>query len=109
MLVLTSEEEAFGLVPAEAMAAGIPVVSRRVGGTSEVVVHGETGYLVSGTRPADYAAFVGMLLDSDEELAPGRGGARAGARAGSRPRRWPPVTPGCPGRAGERGRTRGWW
>ena len=44
VLVLTSEEEAFGLVLAEAMATGIPVVSRQVGGTSEVVAQGETGY-----------------------------------------------------------------
>jgi glycosyltransferase involved in cell wall biosynthesis len=39
-------EEAFGLVVAEAMALGKPVVATRVGGIPEVVVEGETGFLV---------------------------------------------------------------
>ena len=42
-----SEFETFGLVLAEAMAMGKPVVSYAVGGTPEVVVDGETGFLVS--------------------------------------------------------------
>jgi glycosyltransferase involved in cell wall biosynthesis len=39
-------EEPFGLVLAEAMACGTPVVAFRRGAASEVVVHGETGFLV---------------------------------------------------------------
>lgn len=39
--------EALNLVNLEAMAAGLPVVSTRIGGIPEVVVHGETGLLVS--------------------------------------------------------------
>jgi L-malate glycosyltransferase len=39
-------EEAFGLVIAEAMAAGRPVVASRVGGVPELVANGETGFLV---------------------------------------------------------------
>lgn len=44
----------------EAMASGLPVVSTRVGGTPEIVVHGETGYLHA---PADYAGLAGAVLD----------------------------------------------
>jgi glycosyltransferase involved in cell wall biosynthesis len=40
-------EEPFGLVMAEAMACGTPVVAFRRGAAAEVVVHGETGYLVN--------------------------------------------------------------
>jgi len=40
------DAEGFGLVFAEAQAAGLPVVSYASGGVVEAVAHGETGYLV---------------------------------------------------------------
>ena len=42
---LHSQEESQGIVFAEAMAAGIPIVSTRVGGIPDVVAEGETGFL----------------------------------------------------------------
>ncbi|EHS56273.1 glycosyltransferase family 4 protein, partial [Paenibacillus sp. Aloe-11] len=45
-VVPSVEDEAFGLVNLEAMAAEMPVVASRIGGIPEVVRHGETGWLV---------------------------------------------------------------
>jgi len=44
--VLSSEEEGFGLVLAEAMASGSPVVSTACGGPDDLVTDGEDGFLV---------------------------------------------------------------
>ena len=46
IFALTSEREAFGLVNAEAMRCGLPVVATRVGGIPDVVTHDHTGILV---------------------------------------------------------------
>ncbi len=45
VLLLPSLHESFGLVALEAMAVGVPVVATRNGGTGEVVVDGESGFL----------------------------------------------------------------
>ncbi len=54
IFVLASVGEAFGLVLAEAMACGVPVVGSRSGSLTEVVEDGHTGLL---TPPLDAAAF----------------------------------------------------
>jgi len=68
VLVVPSRSESFGLVAAEAQACGIPVVASRVGGLEYVVADGETGFLIDGWDPDDYAAALGHILD-DPELA----------------------------------------
>jgi glycosyltransferase involved in cell wall biosynthesis len=67
--------ELLGLAAIEAMASGTPVVASRIGGLAEVVVDGETGFLVP---PGDVAALGEGLsrLLSDRRLA-GRLGANA--------------------------------
>ncbi|MFV0416360.1 MAG: glycogen synthase [Chthoniobacterales bacterium] len=47
IFVCPSIYEPFGIINLEAMACGVPVIASAVGGIKEVVVHGETGYLVS--------------------------------------------------------------
>ena len=44
IFVFPSRLETFGLVVIEAMAAGLPVVASRVGGVTDIVTEGETGY-----------------------------------------------------------------
>jgi UDP-glucose:tetrahydrobiopterin glucosyltransferase len=57
-LCLSSWDEPFGMVAAEAQAAGTPVIASRLGGLAEVVEDGVTGYLVP---PADVAAAASAL------------------------------------------------
>jgi len=45
ILIQPSEHESFGLVPLEAMACEVPVIVTNSGGITEVVIHGENGFL----------------------------------------------------------------
>ncbi len=56
--VLPSRLEPFGLVNLEAMAAGRAVIASRVGGVPEIVLHGQTGFLV----PPDDAAALAHVM-----------------------------------------------
>jgi starch synthase len=67
VFVCPSIYEPFGLVILEAMACGTPVVASRVGGIPEIVVEGETGYLVD-FDPADPDAFTSALAGRLERL-----------------------------------------
>lgn len=68
LFVLPSEAEGFGLVLLEAMAAGKPAIASDVGGMKEVVVHGETGFLVPAGSPPALADSI-LRLVTDRELA----------------------------------------
>lgn len=51
VLVVPSRWEGFGLIAAEAMRAGLPVIAARVGGLPEVVEHNVTGLIVEPESP----------------------------------------------------------
>jgi len=79
VFVLPSRTESFGLAALEAQACGVPVVAYAVGGLPEVVVDGETGYLVP---PNDVTAMADRVVSILEDRAEqSRLGAAARARA----------------------------
>ncbi|MFD7613472.1 D-inositol-3-phosphate glycosyltransferase [Streptomyces sp. NPDC059828] len=63
VLVMPSYNESFGLVAIEAQATGTPVVAAAVGGLPVAVRDGETGLLVPGHDPADYARELRRFAD----------------------------------------------
>jgi D-inositol-3-phosphate glycosyltransferase len=68
VLLFPSRSETFGLVAAEAQACGIPVVASGAGGLAYAVEDAESGYLVDGWNPEQYAEHVVEVL-TDHELA----------------------------------------
>jgi D-inositol-3-phosphate glycosyltransferase len=62
LVLVPSRSESFGLVALEAQACGTPVIAAATGGLRYVVVDGETGFLVPGWDPADYADRMLTLL-----------------------------------------------
>ncbi len=76
VLVHPSRWEGFGLVLLEAMLAARPIVATNVSSIPEIVVDGETGFLVPRNTPGALADAVVRVLD-----APGTLGAAGRARA----------------------------
>ncbi len=67
IVIVPSRSESFGLVALEAAACGTPVVASAVGGLLSLVDDGDTGRLIEGRNPADYAAAMSEIL-TDHEL-----------------------------------------
>jgi len=75
--VLSSKAEGFSNSILEYMAAGRPVVVTNVGGASEIVSEGETGYLVASGDDADMAArIISLLRDPSRAMSMGENGKR---------------------------------
>jgi glycosyltransferase involved in cell wall biosynthesis len=55
LLLITSDHEGLPTLLLEAMALGVPIVSRRVGGIPEVIDDGVNGILVASSSPQDIA------------------------------------------------------
>lgn len=70
-----SVEEGMGTSILDAMAARLPVVASRAGGITEIVRHGETGWLVPPASPTELAgAIVSLLEDPRRRCAFGEAG-----------------------------------
>ena len=60
-VALPARYEPFGNVHLEALASGLPVLTSAAAGGSEVVAHGETGYVVADAAPAAIATGLDAL------------------------------------------------
>jgi len=67
LYVLSSTTEGISLTLLEAMATKLPIVATNVGGNPEVVIDGETGYLVPPQNPEEMAKKL-LLLINDKNL-----------------------------------------
>ena len=73
ILVLTSDWEGTPNVVLEAMATGLAVVARRIGGVPEIVRHGETGFLLdTGDEDAMTNALLTLVGDAQLRTEMGR-------------------------------------
>jgi len=79
--VLPSVDEGLGLVVAEALVAGVPVVAARSGGIPDLLTDPEAGTLVPPDDPAALADAIQLVASDDRYLA---GAARAGRALRSR-------------------------
>jgi D-inositol-3-phosphate glycosyltransferase len=68
LMLTPSHSESFGLVALEAQACGTPVVAARVGGLRTVVDDGQSGVLVDGHDPTEWARVIGRLISAPAQL-----------------------------------------
>ncbi len=64
VILLPSSQEAYGLVAAEALAAGRPVVASNVGGLRDIVDHGINGFLFDSEK--EFKEYVAILARNSE-------------------------------------------
>ena len=81
LFLLPSEAESFGMAALEAMASEVPVIATAAGGLPEVVVDGESGYLLPvGDVDAMAARAIEILSDPRLQRRLGRAGRDAAER-----------------------------
>jgi len=69
VLAVPSQCEGFGIVYAEALTFGLPVIAGELGGASEIVNHGENGFLIRWGDSEGLAGCLARLMDFPERLA----------------------------------------
>jgi glycosyltransferase involved in cell wall biosynthesis len=67
MMLLTSKNEGTPVTVIEAMYYKIPVISSNVGGLSDLIENGKTGYLINSLNAEDYIPVLVKLLESSPE------------------------------------------
>ena len=82
LFLLPTHADPFPVAVIEAMAAGLPVIARRIGGIPEMVSSPELGFLVDSESPEAFAEVIRTVLARTDR---GRSvGAKAQASAGER-------------------------
>lgn len=67
LFAMPSRGEGFGLVYLEAMRAGLPCIGSRADAAIDLIVHGETGFLVDPANRAELAGSIARLLATPGE------------------------------------------
>lgn len=80
ILAFPSRFDIFGMAVLEAMAAGLPAVVSRAAGASEIITHGEDGYLVEPEDPEGVGRALIHLADPARREAMGRRARRSAER-----------------------------
>ncbi|EEP79817.1 hypothetical protein UREG_04663 [Uncinocarpus reesii 1704] len=62
LLLYTPSHEHFGIVPVEAMHAGLPVLAVNTGGPLETIVNGKTGWLRDADSVAEWTGVIAQVL-----------------------------------------------
>lgn len=65
LILMTSYHEGLAMVLIEAQAFGIPALAYDVSGPSEVIVNGQTGYLVNNGDEEQFISKLSLLLDNE--------------------------------------------
>jgi glycosyltransferase involved in cell wall biosynthesis len=68
VLVLPSIVEGRALVQQEAMASGLPLIVTRNAGGEDLIIEGETGFLVPAGSPAAIAEKIEWFLENRDKL-----------------------------------------
>jgi len=62
LLIYTPRNEHLGIVPLEAMHAGVPVLAANEGGPTETIVEGQTGWLRNASNVDEWADIMEQIL-----------------------------------------------
>ncbi len=81
LFVLASWHEPLGVAYMEAMSMGVPTIGTEAGGVSELITHGQTGFLVSPRKPVELARMIRDLGADPETLTRVAAGGRAHVEA----------------------------
>jgi len=87
LLLIASRSESFGRAAVEAMAAGVPVLAVSVGGLPEIIIRGETGFLVDSAEPSIMARGIEYVLDHPAVVRKAVGKARLAVKGRFEPRK----------------------